>query len=259
MFYVYQYIDPRYNLPFYIGKGSGDRKFYHLEETLDSTINKRKFYRIQSLKKIGLNPIIEEIAQFDSESDAYQFEGKLIKHYGRKDYDPGGILLNISENSNPPSRKGKKLSEEQKSKIRGRKLTEEQRAKRKGCVPWNKGLKGAQVAWNKGIPSGPREPMSDATKEKLRICNRGKKKSEETRRKMSENMKGRVSWNTGKTGIYRKGKPVIITAPDGQEYRYDRLKDGCRELGLTYTHMSSVSTGKKSNWRGWTVKPVNTP
>jgi|OM-RGC.v1.009905921 hypothetical protein len=257
MFYVYQYIDPRSNLPFYIGKGSGDRKFYHLEETIKSTINKRKFFRIQSLKKLGLDPIIEEIAHFDCESDAYQLEESLIKQYGRKGYDPGGILLNISKNSNPPSRKGKTLTEEQKLKMRGRKMSKEHREKLKGRMPWNKGVKGAQVAWNKGMSLGPKTPMTEITKEKLRLCNTGKKKSEETRRKMSKNMKGRVPWNKGKTGIRRSGKPVVIESPQGQEYHYDRLKDGCKELGLTYTHMSSVNSGKKSNWKGWTVRPLN--
>ena len=67
---------------------------------------------------------------------------------------------------------------------------------------------------------------------------------------------GYSPWNKGKTGIYRSGKPVTIISPTGEEYQYDRLKDGCRELGLTYTHMSSVNTGKKTNWKGWTVKKV---
>jgi hypothetical protein len=69
---------------------------------------------------------------------------------------------------------------------------------------------------------------------------------------------GYQPWNKGKVGIYRSGKPVIIVSPEGKEYRYDRLKDGCQELGLTYSHMSSVNTGKKSNWKGWTIKSLNT-
>jgi hypothetical protein len=69
---------------------------------------------------------------------------------------------------------------------------------------------------------------------------------------------GYAPWNKGKKGIYRSGKPVIIVSPQGQEYHYDRLKDGCKELGLTYTHMSSVNSGKKSDWKGWTVRSVNT-
>lgn len=255
MFYVYQYIDPRTNLPFYIGKGTNDRKFYHLTETIESTINKRKFYRIQSLKRMGLNPVIEEIATFDCELDAYHLEERLIRHYGRKDYDPGGILLNISENSNPPSRKGKRLSDEQKLRLRGRKLSEEQKAKLKGRMPWNKGLKGSQVAWNKGIPSGPREPMSEETKQKLRIHNTGKKKSIETREKMSRNMKGRTPWNKGISGIKKATRPVTLIDPNGKESTYQSLKEACIANGLTYTHMSSVNSGKKIHHKNWSIKP----
>ena len=69
---------------------------------------------------------------------------------------------------------------------------------------------------------------------------------------------GYQPWNKGKTGIYRSGKPVIVVSPEGTEYQYNRLKDACRDLNLTYTHMSSVNSGKKTNWRGWTVKPLNT-
>lgn len=254
MFYVYLYIDPRTNLPFYVGKGTKDRKFYHLDETIESTINKRKFYRIQSLRKIGLEPIIEEIKSFDLEKDAYQFEEKLINQYGRKGYEPNGILLNISKNSNPPSRKGKKLTEEHKSKLRGRKLSEEQRQKLKGRNPWNKGIKGAQVAWNKGLPAGPRPPMSEETKQKLRVYNTGRKKSVETREKMSRNMKGRIPWNRGITGIKKTTIPVTLIDPTGNELVYQSLKEACIDNNLTYTHMSSVNSGKKAHHKNWRIK-----
>ena len=69
---------------------------------------------------------------------------------------------------------------------------------------------------------------------------------------------GYQPWNKGKTGIYRSGKPVFIIAPNGEQYHYERLKDGCKELGLIYCKMSSVNTGKLKDWKGWTVKPVNT-
>lgn len=69
---------------------------------------------------------------------------------------------------------------------------------------------------------------------------------------------GYQPWNKGKSGIYKSGKSVIVISPEGIEYQYNRLKDACRELGLTYTYMSSVNSGKKSNWKGWTVRPVNT-
>ena len=57
---------------------------------------------------------------------------------------------------------------------------------KKGEMPWNKGLKGKQVAWNKG-----------------------KKFSIESRMKMSLSQKGKVPWNKGKKGLqvaWNKGK-----------------------------------------------------
>jgi len=76
---------------------------------------------------------------------------------------------------------GKKLSIEHKRKIAqsmigknvGIKRTEEQRKMNseghKGKVPWNKGLVGAQDAWNKGIP------MSEETKLKISMTKKRRK------------------------------------------------------------------------------------
>jgi len=51
--------------------------------------------------------------------------------------------------------KGHKVSAETKRKIsatlKGRPLSDETRQKMKGRTPWNKGKKGVQVAWNKGL------------------------------------------------------------------------------------------------------------
>ena len=151
MFYVYQYINPITSLPFYIGKGSGDRKYSHLNETLETTENKRKYYKIQSLKKLGIDPIIEEIKSFENEEDAYRFETLLIQTYGRKGYDTNGILTNICIDSNPPIRKGAKLTVEQKEKLKQR-YTLEVRQKisetLKGRTPWNKKLTSVDKSCN---------------------------------------------------------------------------------------------------------------
>jgi len=47
---------------------------------------------------------------------------------------------------------------------------------RRGCIPWNKGKKGVQIAWNKG----------------LKNYLKGKELSEETKKKMSLAQKGRI-------------------------------------------------------------------
>jgi len=86
---------------------------------------------------------------------------------------------------------------------------------KKGHTPWNKGRKGAQVAWNKGrSPSlETRQKMSEAQKGKkkppfteehkrhIRENHKGmlgKKVSEETKRKMSESHKGNKCFWYGK-------------------------------------------------------------
>lgn len=83
--------------------------------------------------------------------------------------------------------------------------------RRKGKVPWNKGLKGAQIAWNKGLILGPGKSLGPVPKERKRkISNsvkewykthshpfQGKTHTEESRKKMSSRLKGREVWNKG--------------------------------------------------------------
>jgi hypothetical protein len=57
-FYVYVYIDPRNFEEFYYGKGKGDRKNAHLQDTNDT----EKTRRIKAITDAGLQPIIRVIA-----------------------------------------------------------------------------------------------------------------------------------------------------------------------------------------------------
>ena len=175
MYYIYVYIDPRNNLPFYVGKGSGDRKFHHLNETLETTDNREKFYKIQKLKSIGLLPIIETLVDnIEDETIAYQLEDEWILKYGRKRYEKGGGLTNICLGNRPPICKGSANG------MHGKTRTEEEKKKvsaaNKGKTPWNKGIPRTQevkdaisltnkgnTAWNKGIErsSEDRQKMKD--------------------------------------------------------------------------------------------------
>lgn len=93
----------------------------------------------------------------------------------------------------------------------GFKHTEESRRKisdgHKGLTVWNKGLKGMQVAWNKGVP------CADDTKKKLSLKNTGRVLSEETKSKISRN---NAKWSLGKTKI-----------------DYPQLANGGRKIGGT--------------------------
>jgi hypothetical protein len=128
IYYVYVYIDPRNNTPFYVGKGCSNRYKRHLLETSESTDNRRKYNKIRKLISLDLQPIIKfEMINVDEET-AYNEEERLIKFYGRKDIDEYGILTNICVSNKPPNHTGytrsietrKKMSEKQKGNTKGR-------------------------------------------------------------------------------------------------------------------------------------------
>lgn len=73
-FYVYLYIDPRTNEPFYIGKGKGNRVFSHLNDQQDS----EKVRKIQELRDLKLEPKIELLKYGLTEPEALLVEATAI-------------------------------------------------------------------------------------------------------------------------------------------------------------------------------------
>jgi hypothetical protein len=149
MFYTYVWLRED-GTPYYVGKGSG--------------------YRAYNKHRVGNAPPLGRIVFYvaKDEGDAFETEIDLIWYYGRKDLGTG-CLRNLTDGGeNPPrtkkghckgrpsARKGLKFperSEEVKRKISNSLeiLLRNKPELRKGKTPWNKGIKGAQVAWNKGI------------------------------------------------------------------------------------------------------------
>jgi hypothetical protein len=111
MYYVYCYIDPITDQPFYVGKVTQKRAYTHMYHPRDTSKNKNKTRfknKIEKMKEEGIEPKIIFLAQnVQNENIAYDIEESFIKQYGRKGYDTDGILLNICEGSRPPNHKGK--------------------------------------------------------------------------------------------------------------------------------------------------------
>ena len=63
-YYVYQLIDPTSQLPFYIGKGSGDRAWSH-NEFKDGNENPYKDRYIKKLHDQNLEPVVDIVKYFD--------------------------------------------------------------------------------------------------------------------------------------------------------------------------------------------------
>jgi hypothetical protein len=78
-YYVYLYIDPRNEQPFYVGKGQGGRALSHLSEEAES----RKCARIAELRAVGKEPRIDILAHgLRDEETAFRIEAAVIDLFG---------------------------------------------------------------------------------------------------------------------------------------------------------------------------------
>jgi hypothetical protein len=77
--YVYLYVDPRNEQPFYVGKGQGERALSHLSEAAES----RKCARIAELRAEGKEPRIDILAHgLRDEETAFRIEAAIIDLFG---------------------------------------------------------------------------------------------------------------------------------------------------------------------------------
>lgn len=211
-FYTYIYYNPsRNNEPIYIGKGKKTRAWAHLKSK-----NKHPFIqRLQFMKNNNINPIIGIYADLEEEL-AHLLEEELIAKFGRKDLGKGP-LLNLTDGGEGTSnlsleirqhlskikkdiplpeqhRKNisigntgrivsietrQKISNSNKNKTMSKEAREKMSLAASRRIPWNKDKKGLQVAWNKGISTGP---QTSETIEKKASARRGKPWSESRRR-----------------------------------------------------------------------------
>ena len=143
MYYIYEYIDPRTNLPFYIGKGKDTRMYDHIRSVQAKRENPDKAQIIQEIIDAGFFPIIREIeTNIQIEEDAYKREDYYIRLYGRKGFDPGGILTNKQLYAHPPTPVWNDTRKQQHSDFNARYWTAEKRLAHKELVKANS-VKGA--------------------------------------------------------------------------------------------------------------------
>lgn len=77
--YVYLYVDPRTNSPFYVGKGKGDRVLAHLSDRQDS----EKTQILRQLDDLGLQPRLEILSHgIRDEETALRVEAAAIDLLG---------------------------------------------------------------------------------------------------------------------------------------------------------------------------------
>lgn len=94
-YYVYSYRRADEPNPFYIGKGKGDRLFFHLEESKQPCYYDPQSYKQNKIRKCwsdGVEILIEKIHEGLSEEEAYSLEAVEISKYGV--WREGGCLVN---------------------------------------------------------------------------------------------------------------------------------------------------------------------
>ena len=95
-FYVYTYSEPANPEPFYIGKGSGNRVFEHLETWCLHRYQTRFYNKLNNLLIRGIQPIIQFVKENLTEQEAFDLEIILISKYGRLDLSTGCLCNHSS-------------------------------------------------------------------------------------------------------------------------------------------------------------------
>ena len=243
IFYVYIYLDPRkpgsYSYsglnnnryvfeyePFYVGKGKDSQYLSHIKE---ATGNNKKIWnplKTNKIKKIigeyGCFPIIIKIKENLNESDSFNLEKNTIKTIGRLNID-NGPLTNLTNGGDGVSgflysEEWKKWNRERfvgkKSPLYGKKGSLHPSYGYKHTDEWKKQMSLIRKGKTFGPPSEQTRKklseshkgkiVSNSTKEKLRLLNKGKTLSIEHKRKISESHKGKKKGKIKVTinGIY---------------------------------------------------------
>jgi hypothetical protein len=173
--YVYTLVDPRNNLPFYVGKGSGERCNAHVVEAKYYVKRKSlKLNKIRKLMRFGMDPIVVKVEENVSDKQALDLECLLIAEMR----DLGFALTNMTDGGD--GAQGYKHTEDHKQKMselqKGRVFSEEtkQRMRKPKSEQGRKNIAEARLSTDY-------------------------RPSEETKKKISEAIKGRPSPMTGRT------------------------------------------------------------
>jgi len=238
MAYVYKHIRTDKNEIFYIGIGS-DSTYYRAHRFSERN---QIWNRIKNKSAVLVEIIFDNI---DWET-ACEIEKDLIKKYGRINNNTG-VLSNMTDGGEGTL--NRVISEETRHMLgsgnSGKIRTEESKKK--------------QSESTKGVKK------SKEHSDKIRKYRIGKKMSDYSKSKISENSKGRSSWNKGlkfseetrlKMSLSKKGKKtsgdnpkskMVINTLNG--IYYETLKEAAYSIGMNYSSFKAKLKQNKTNFK----------
>jgi hypothetical protein len=201
--YVYEHWRPDTGLPFYVGKGSGNRS-----HTLDG---RNSYHRnvVRKLVKNGLNFEVRIIAKGLTHEEAFDLEIKRIAFWRSQGIRLTNLAGGGKGGSNPSEETKAKISVNNLGKNKGRKRSE---GFKNGVSLFHKGRKRSDEtkaklsASLKGVGKGRK--LSEEHKEKVGAFHTGRKRPPETGAKISASLRGRKLSDETKAKIsaVQKGK-----------------------------------------------------
>lgn len=247
MAYIYIYYDPRKTPaePIYVGKGNKSRIQQHLRK--GSSTNNLLQSKIKKIKAAGLEPVIEKYIDNISEEEAYEIEIDLIEKFG-KICDKTGTLCNFA-GGGKGGRLGFKHSEETKELYRkqrkGKKQTPAQYAA--NCARTHTEEAKKKISeYSKGRKRSPESI------EKTRQAHLGSKRSEETKRLLSSQRKGKPRTEAQKQAFLNRAPRVTKKVKClNNDKTYDSCKLAALDLGIKETVVVMVANGNYKSLNGY--------
>ena len=129
--YVYALIDPRTCQPFYIGKGTGDRKVRHFQSVpnrYQGESGSDKHNKLEEIKKAGFKPLATILSHHSSDDAALTAEREMIEKIGLDsltNQNAGGVG---DKSKKKTKKKNGKASPESPHKLLTSRLTPKQEA-----------------------------------------------------------------------------------------------------------------------------------
>jgi len=207
--------------PYYVGMGKKQRPFVKHAHRQD----KGDF-------KPDDNDLISIVHENLSQEEAFELEIKYITEYGRK--CDGGILINLTEGG-----QGAKHNEETRKKLSilktGLKASEETKRKM------------SEIRKGKKMPEGTGQKVRQA-----RIANGTDKHTEETKKKLSEGLKGIFS------GSKNPAARAILAFDKNGNFigQFDTAREAAEKLNIgdCWKHIPSVCRGQRKHTNGYVFK-----